>query len=106
MLLPPPPPSTPRDNALLELADAFTDIHALQATLADSALYVRQLRRRITDLELTVQHQQQQSQQQRQQQQRVEAADRQRDQDEGGPSSWLAAAALHADSPAAAADAT
>lgn len=70
-----------RDTALLELADAFTDINLLQATLADSALYVRQLRGRIAHLEQQQeQWEQQQHSQQQQAAQRQQAADRQRDQ--------------------------
>jgi TolA-binding protein len=40
----------------------------MQATLADSALYVRQLRRRISELEVWQQQQQQQQRHQQQQQ--------------------------------------
>ncbi|KAF6258082.1 hypothetical protein COO60DRAFT_1701528 [Scenedesmus sp. NREL 46B-D3] len=50
-----------RDDALLELANAYADIDAMQATLADSALYVRQLRQRVTELELRQQQQQHQA---------------------------------------------
>lgn len=41
-----------RDDALSELATAYADIDAMQATLADSAVYVRQLRKKVIDLEL------------------------------------------------------
>ncbi|KAI8466302.1 MAG: hypothetical protein J3K34DRAFT_524672 [Monoraphidium minutum] len=41
-----------RDDALAELRGAYSDIDAMQATLADSALYVRQLRRRLLELEV------------------------------------------------------
>lgn len=40
-----------RDDALLELANAYADMDAMQSTLADSALYVRTLRRRVAELE-------------------------------------------------------
>jgi hypothetical protein len=40
-------PSLPcRDEAITDLAVAYADIEAMQATLADSALYVRQLRQK------------------------------------------------------------
>eukprot|EP00879_Flechtneria_rotunda_P031689 GHRR01034642.1.p1 GENE.GHRR01034642.1~~GHRR01034642.1.p1 ORF type:complete len:260 (+),score=116.44 GHRR01034642.1:359-1138(+) len=65
-----------RDGALLELSNAYADIEAMQATLADSALYVRQLRRRVSELE---QHQQQHQQAANKQQQ----LDRDRDRDQG-----------------------
>ncbi|KAG2423520.1 hypothetical protein HXX76_015268 [Chlamydomonas incerta] len=53
-----------RDNALSELSGCYADVDALQATLADSALYVRYLRKRLLELELQLARQQQQQQQQ------------------------------------------
>lgn len=41
-----------RDSARAEAATAYAEADALQATLADSAVYVRYLRRRVADLEL------------------------------------------------------
>ncbi|GFR53262.1 hypothetical protein Agub_g16044 [Astrephomene gubernaculifera] len=58
-----------RDNALSELSGCYADVDALQATLADSALYVRYLRKRLLELELAAARQQQQSQQQERQRQ-------------------------------------
>ncbi|KAG2431349.1 hypothetical protein HYH02_013339 [Chlamydomonas schloesseri] len=49
-----------RDNALSELSGCYADVDALQATLADSALYVRYLRKRLLELELQLARQQQQ----------------------------------------------
>lgn len=40
-----------RDDALAELSAAYSDMDAMQATLADSAVFVRYLRRRVTQLE-------------------------------------------------------
>eukprot|EP00775_Hariotina_reticulata_P009150 gene9150-9318_t len=68
-----------RDDALLELANAYADIDAMQATLADSALYVRQLRRRVSELEVW-----QQQQHAAPKQLPVSVADRHRDQDQQG----------------------
>lgn len=53
-----------RDEALVELQNAYTDVETMHATLADSALYVRQLRRRIAELEVMFQQRHQQQQQQ------------------------------------------
>ncbi|PNW69894.1 hypothetical protein CHLRE_17g697200v5 [Chlamydomonas reinhardtii] len=58
-----------RDTALSELSGCYADVDALQATLADSALYVRYLRKRLLELELQLARQQQQQQQQQHQQQ-------------------------------------
>jgi hypothetical protein len=52
----------------------------LQATLADSALYVRQLRQRVTELELW---QQRQQQQQASKQQQSSHPDRREEKDQG-----------------------
>ena len=41
-----------RDDALSELATAYADMDSLQATLADSAVYIRYLRKRVLELEL------------------------------------------------------
>ena len=41
-----------RDDTLSELATAYADMDALQATLSDSAVYVRYLRKRVLELEL------------------------------------------------------
>ncbi|GIL61014.1 hypothetical protein Vafri_15436 [Volvox africanus] len=49
-----------RDNALSELSGCYADVDALQATLADSAVYVRFLRKRLLELELLAARQQQQ----------------------------------------------
>ncbi|GLC61921.1 hypothetical protein PLESTB_001819800 [Pleodorina starrii] len=57
-----------RDNALSELSGCYADVDALQATLADSALYVRYLRKRLLELELLAARQQQQPPPQQQQQ--------------------------------------
>lgn len=70
-----------RDDALAELANAYADIDAMQATLADSALYVRQLRQRVAELEVWQQRQHQQ--QQAAKQQHVPAADGHKDKDQG-----------------------
>ncbi|KAG2494179.1 hypothetical protein HYH03_007537 [Edaphochlamys debaryana] len=48
-----------RDNALGELSGCYADLDTLQATLADSALYVRYLRKRLLELELAAARQQQ-----------------------------------------------
>lgn len=55
-----------RDEALGELSVCFADLDAMQATLADSALYVRYLRKRMLDLELEAARQTQQQAAQRQ----------------------------------------
>ena len=44
--------SSCRDEAYAELATAYSDMDTLQATLADSATYVRYLRKRVLELEL------------------------------------------------------
>ncbi len=44
--------SSHRDDALAELATSYADMDAIQATLADSAVYVRYLRKRVLELEL------------------------------------------------------
>lgn len=78
-----------RDEALLELQNAYSDVEAMQATLADSALYVRQLRRRIVELEVWQQQTRAQHQQQQQQGQHYSAlkqgmgGDGQQDKDQG-----------------------
>jgi hypothetical protein len=41
-----------RDDALNELASSYADMDALQATLSDSAVYVRYLRKKVLELEL------------------------------------------------------
>ncbi|KAG1679664.1 hypothetical protein FOA52_006181 [Chlamydomonas sp. UWO 241] len=41
-----------RDDALTELAIAYADMDAMQATLSDSAVYVRYMRKRVLELEL------------------------------------------------------
>lgn len=41
-----------RDDALSELASAYADLDTLQTTLADSAVFVRYLRKRVMELEL------------------------------------------------------
>ena len=43
---------TDRDDAYAELATAYADMDALHATLTDSAVYVRYLRKRVLELEL------------------------------------------------------
>lgn len=70
-----------RDDALAELANAYADIDAMQATLADSALYVRQLRQRVAELEVWQQRHQQQQQAAKQQQ--GTTADGHKDKDQG-----------------------
>lgn len=66
---------------MAELAGAYADIDALQATLADSALYVRSLRQRLTELELWKKQHQQEQQTSKQQQQ--EQGDERHTKDQG-----------------------
>lgn len=68
---------------MAELENAYCDLQAMQATLQDSALYVRQLRRRITELELWQQQQQQHQQQSNKSLKDGLAGDGQQDKDQG-----------------------
>ena len=46
-------PFSDRDSAITELATAYADMDAMQATLSDSAVYVRYLRKKASDLPRT-----------------------------------------------------
>lgn len=42
-----------RDDAVSDLAHAYSDIDSMRASLTDSAMYVRYLKQKIVDLEVT-----------------------------------------------------
>lgn len=72
-----------RDEALLEVENAHSDVAAMQQVIADSAQYVQQLRRRIAELEVWQQQQRAQQQQRHHVLKQGLGADGRQDKDQG-----------------------